>query len=147
TFFLVQLPELFVALLGIGLVWGALRWLRDRVPLETVLPLGLVVFAALFPIGFAMVTHAVLFDGLRHFLFVEPPLACCAGLAFEAILKRVAYWPRALAAGAAASLALYVGYHLSLMVALHPDEYVYYNAFVGGVPGAVGDYKLDYWAN
>jgi hypothetical protein len=157
TFFLVQLPELFVVLLGVGLVWGPWQWLKgqllkgqllkDRVALETVLPIGLVVFAALFPIAFAMVTHAVLFDGLRHFLFVEPPLACCAALAFEAVLKRAAHWPRAIAAGAAASLALYVGYHVSIMVALHPDEYVYYNAFVGGVPGAVGDYKLDYWAN
>jgi hypothetical protein len=147
TFFLVQLPELFVALLGVGLVWGTLRWLRDRVAFETVLPIGLVVFAALFPIAFAMATHAVLFDGLRHFIFVEPPLACCAALAFEAVLKRAAHWPRAIAAGAAASLALYLGYHVSIMVALHPDEYVYYNAFVGGVPGAVGDYKLDYWAN
>jgi hypothetical protein len=94
-----------------------------------------------------MATHAILFDGLRHFLFVEPPLACCAGLAGEAILKRAAQWPRAVAAGAAGALARYVGYHLSLMAALHPDEYVYYNAFVGGVPGAVGDFKLDYWAN
>ncbi len=147
TFFLVQLPELFVALLGIGLVWGSVRWFRARLAPETVLPVALIAFAALFPIGFAMVTHAILFDGLRHFLFVEPPLACCAALAFEAILKRAAYWPRALAGSAAAALALYVGYHVSLMVALHPDEYVYYNAFVGGVPGAVGDFKLDYWAN
>src|SRR6185437_7625466 len=143
TFFLVQLPELFVALLGVGLVWGTLRWLRDRVALEKVLPIGLVVFAAVFPVAFAMVTHAILFDGLRHFLFVEPPLACCAGLAFEAIFRRAVHWPRALAAGAAASLALYLGYQISIMVALHPDEYVYYNAFVGGVRGAVGDYKLD----
>jgi hypothetical protein len=147
TFFLVQLPELFVALLAIGLIWGTLRWLRDRVALESVLPIGLVVFAALFPIAFAMTTHAILFDGLRHFLFVEPPLACCAGLAFEAILKRAAQWPSALRTGAGTSLALYLAYHLSLMVALHPDEYIYYNAFIGGVPGAVGDFKLDYWAN
>jgi hypothetical protein len=30
---------------------------------------------------------------------------------------------------------------------LHPDEYVYYNMFVGGVRGARGLFKLDYWAN
>jgi hypothetical protein len=147
TFFLVQLPELFVLLLGIGLLWGLMRWRRERLPLDAVLPVALVAFAALFPIGFAMATHAVLFDGLRHFLFVEPPLACCAALAFGAIARRVAAWPRAVRAGAAAALALYLGYHVSLMAALHPDEYVYYNAFIGGVHGAVGDYKLDYWAN
>jgi hypothetical protein len=30
---------------------------------------------------------------------------------------------------------------------LHPNEYVYYNGFVGGVEGAQGLFKLDYWAN
>jgi hypothetical protein len=33
------------------------------------------------------------------------------------------------------------------MVMLHPDQYVYYNAFVDGVPGAESRFKLDYWAN
>jgi hypothetical protein len=33
------------------------------------------------------------------------------------------------------------------MVTLHPDQYVYYNGFVGGVAGAEGKFKLDYWAN
>jgi len=30
---------------------------------------------------------------------------------------------------------------------LHPDQYVYYNSFVGGVSGAEQKFKLDYWAN
>jgi hypothetical protein len=33
------------------------------------------------------------------------------------------------------------------MAMLHPDQYVYYNAFVGGVEGAQHKFKLDYWAN
>ena len=33
------------------------------------------------------------------------------------------------------------------MVQLHPDEYVYYNIFTGGVKGAEGTYELDYWGN
>ena len=33
------------------------------------------------------------------------------------------------------------------MAMLHPDEYVYYNLVVGGVHGARGEFKLDYWAN
>ncbi|HEY3919270.1 MAG TPA: glycosyltransferase family 39 protein [Stellaceae bacterium] len=147
AFFLVQLPELFVLLLGIGLVWGLAQWRRARWPLEQLLPVGLVVFAAVFPIAFAMATHATLFDGLRHFLFVEPPLACCAALTFDAILRRARRWPRPVAAGASAALLGYTACHLAVMVALHPDEYVYYNLFVGGVPGAAGRYKLDYWAN
>jgi hypothetical protein len=33
------------------------------------------------------------------------------------------------------------------MTMLHPDQYVYYNSFVGGVAGAEQKFKLDYWAN
>jgi hypothetical protein len=146
TFLLIQLPELFLLLLGGGLVWSLWRVWRDRPALEALLAPGLVIFAALFPVAYAVETHATLFDGMRHFLFVEPPLACGAALAFDAAVKRLRAWPVAIAA-AAVSLALYLGYHVSLMAALHPDEYVYYNAFIGGVPGAAGRFKLDYWAN
>jgi hypothetical protein len=37
--------------------------------------------------------------------------------------------------------------HVTVMAMLHPDEYVYYNGFIGGVEGAAGLFKLDYWAN
>jgi hypothetical protein len=30
-------------------------------------------------------------------------------------------------------------------VRLHPYEYVYYNAIVGGTAGASGHYEMDYW--
>lgn len=44
------------------------------------------------------------------------------------------------------ALALYAGLHIAIMVGLHPYQYVYYNAFVGGIRGAAGRYELDYWA-
>jgi hypothetical protein len=146
VFFLIQLPELTVLLLAAGVVCVPFWIWRTRPPPKHLLVPALVIFAALFPIGFAVATHAILFDGMRHFLFVEPPLICCAALAFDAALR----WlrpRRAAFAAATAALALYFVHHIALMVELHPDEYVYYNAFVGGVPGAAGRYKLDYWAN
>jgi hypothetical protein len=30
---------------------------------------------------------------------------------------------------------------------LHPNEYVYYNRFVGGIQGAYGRFEMDYWGN
>ena len=146
VFFLIQLPELVVLLLAAGAVWVPLWIWRRRPALKHLLVPALVIFAALFPIGFAVATHAILFDGMRHFLFIEPPLICCAALVFDAVLR----WllpRRAAFTAATGALALYFVHHIALMAELHPDEYVYYNAFVGGVPGAAGRYKLDYWAN
>ena len=36
---------------------------------------------------------------------------------------------------------------LWINVRLHPNQYVYYNSFVGGLKGADGQYETDYWAN
>ncbi len=145
---LLKLPELVLALLlcGTMLALARLRAWRELAP-SRLIGLGLVVFAALFPVLYAVAIHAVLFDGMRHFLFVLPPIACVGGVALDAVAR----WfdggdatPRRLTAGA---LGLYLAFHVGLMVRLHPDQYVYYNALVGGVPGAAGRFKLDYWAN
>jgi hypothetical protein len=81
---------------------------------------------------------------MRHFLFVLPPLAVIAGAALDwAIAALPAGAWRRWSAGAAA---LWLVAHLGIMVSLHPDQYVYYNALAGGVPGAAGRFKLDYWA-
>src|SRR5208282_4338319 len=102
-------------------------------------------FAIVFPVAYAVAIKAVLFDGMRHFIFVLPPIAAAAAIVADAALDRLARMRyRRFAYGA---LVLYGLIHVSVMAMLHPDEYVYYNAFVGGTHGAEGLFKLDYWAN
>jgi hypothetical protein len=144
---LLKLPELVLILAGACLPWGLWRLARrPPPPAEAVIGYGLVGFAALFPIVYAMAIRATLFDGMRHFIFVIPPLACLAGLALDRA-ARLLDGRGAVKALAGAAVVLYLGSLVALMAALHPDEYVYYNAFAGGVPGAAGRFKLDYWAN
>jgi len=147
SYLLIRLPEvtLLLALLGLALALARQRLLGRPDARPAALGLALTAFAAVFPIGYAVAIGAVLFDGMRHFLFVLPPLACLAGLALDRLL---AWLPdRGWRVGLAACLALYASYHVSLMVRLHPHQYVYYNALVGGIGGAQQRYKLDYWAN
>jgi len=142
---LLALPELVLLLLLAApfLAWHQLRgarWERGRV-------LGgfLLGFAILFPVGYAIAIKAVLFDGMRHFIFVLPPIICVAALVADWALDRLQRFSvRRLAYGL---LALYGVFHVGIMASLHPDEYVYYNGFIGGVHGAQGIFKLDYWAN
>jgi hypothetical protein len=102
-------------------------------------------FAIVFPVAFAISIKAVLFDGMRHFIFLLPLIAVAAALIGEQALSgliRLRYrWP------IYGGLAAYGIAHVSVMVMLHPNQYVYYNAFVGGVEGAQRNFKLDYWAN
>jgi hypothetical protein len=98
-----------------------------------------------FPIGYAIAIKAVLFDGMRHFIFVLPLVAVVAAVGADrgvAWLAQFRYQQPIWCA-----LALYGGAHISIMTMLHPDQYVYYNALVGGVEGAQRKFKLDYWAN
>jgi hypothetical protein len=147
VYILVALPELVLLLLVVApiLAWRAAR--RAPAGLERAPALGMFMlgFAILFPVGWALAIRAVLFDGMRHFIFVLPPIACAAALAADRALDQLARvaWRRA----AYGALALYGAYHVGVMAMLHPDEYVYYNMFVGGVHGARGLFKLDYWAN
>jgi hypothetical protein len=105
----------------------------------------LVVLAALLPTIVAIALRPALYNGLRHFLFVVPPLAVLGGLAGA----RMFDWARRrghLAAMAAAGL-LVVGVALPLtdMVRLHPYEYTSFNRLAGGMRGARESFMLDYW--
>ncbi len=147
TYIVLALPELVLVLAVTAplVAWFIFR----RVPREARLPwllrhflLGL---AIVFPVAYAVLVQAVLFDGMRHFIFVLPLIAVVAALAADHLLdvlvrfefRRPIY----------AALALYGMGHVSVMAMLHPNEYVYYNGFIGGVEGAQGLFKLDYWAN
>ena len=147
TYILLALPELVLVLLiaavPIGLWAISRRDMCDRP--EAALGLFLVGFAIVFPVVYAIAIKAVLFDGMRHFIFVLPPIAVAAALVADRALSRLSGMPYRRPVYAA--LGLYGIAHVGTMAMLHPDQYVYYNAFVGGVEGAQRKFKLDYWAN
>jgi hypothetical protein len=107
----------------------------------------LVGFALFFPPVYAVATGAVLYDTMRHFLFLTPLLSGIAGIGFahaESWLRKQSVMLRAVVSTA---LGLLVGFQVYVMAVLHPHYYVYYNQLAGGVPGADRRYELDYWGN
>src|SRR5262249_46626779 len=107
--------------------------------------LVLLVVAALLPICIAVVTRPAMYNGIRHFVFVTPPLAALGGYAAASLLDRLAQWSRtALLAGAAL---LVFGFALPIIefVRLHPYQYTYVNHLAGGVAATDGRYMRDYW--
>ncbi|MGH6968070.1 MAG: ArnT family glycosyltransferase [Stellaceae bacterium] len=147
TYIVLALPELVLLLLTAAPILAVVYLRRGGARIERARIIsGFVLgFAIVFPVAYAIAIKAVLFDGMRHFIFVLPPIAVAAALAAEPALAALARWRwRPWAYGA---LAFYGLYHVAVMAMLHPDEYVYYNAFIGGTRGAQGLFKLDYWAN
>jgi len=143
---LVQLPEqwLLAAALGVPVVAAGLRAAARASDVARAAPAAMALLGAAVPLGCACVLRPVDYDGMRHVLFVVPPLACLAGAGLCFALQRLALRP----AACALLVALLAGSSartLATMIELHPYQYVYYNALAGGTPGARGRFELDYW--
>ena len=151
----VKLPE--VVLVGLALAaWSGVSWLvnwlcdrehkfaLDRDGLRR-LQFVMLLLGALFPIGYYLVERPEVYNGIRHFLFVVPPLAVIAGVAFDRLWQVIDRAPRLVHRGALALFSAALVAQAWIMMELHPNQYIYYNQLVGGVKGADGRYELDYW--
>ncbi len=145
TLLALQLPELFL-LLGTGGAIGALiAAMRSDVARNRRAVLALIAFAALLPVAVTVLARPAMYNGIRHFVFVLPPLAILGGLAGSWLLER-ARPHRAVAALAIAVFAVGIASPVIEMARLHPYEYTHFNRIAGGVEGARDRYMLDYWA-
>ena len=93
-------------------------------------------------IGLYLAMQPVIYNGIRHFLFILPMIVIVSGVVlfylFSVIKRRAQIFLGALIF----VNILFVGYDL---YKLHPYEYIYFNEFIGGLSGASGKYELDYW--
>lgn len=148
TWLVISLPEpYFLALAGAGclLAWRAARKSWSEFDATKLAPIVTLIFAFVFPISVAIVKRAVLYDGLRHFLFVIPPLAVLAGFCLKQLVS-ARHLPRSLRS--AAGTASIIGFIIVLidMVQLHPYQSIYFNRMVaGGLPRASQRFETDYW--
>jgi hypothetical protein len=157
-YLLVNLPE--IVLVGMSLALGAvLLWLRGRwrdgPPLLAAtgrhdrrhICIALVLLAAVFPVIFFIIDQPTAYNGIRHFLFVVPPMAVLAALGLDQFWTWLADLDPRLGKLFTALVSAVMVAQIWVMGQLHPDEYVYYNLLTGGVKGAEGAYELDYWGN
>lgn len=146
-YLLVRLPEFFLLGLALALIGGLrlLPRLRYAVARRAALPWLPVVLAAVFPIAYTLLAAPPLYNGIRHFTFLLPPLAVLAGIGLIAAWLRAARWPHGRVLAAVGCIVLAVG-HLVTLARLHPYEYVAYNGFAGGLHGTAERWEQDYWA-
>jgi len=118
---------------------GALRPCAERFAPAVALLLPLA-----FPPLYAALSGAVLYDGLRHFLFLLPPLAALAGVGWAGAGAWLARWR---AGPPAVALAL-VGLALEPLawnLRQRPLAYTYFQPLAGGLARASHEYESDYW--
>jgi 4-amino-4-deoxy-L-arabinose transferase-like glycosyltransferase len=145
TLFALQLPEIFLALALAGGAATLVAACRRDIAANRRAVLLLAWLAAALPIVVTVLAQPAMYNGIRHFVFVLPPLAVLGGLASGWLIAALRRHSQPLAA--AAGIALLGGVALPVidMAALHPYEYTFFNRLAGGVAGARGRYMLDYW--
>jgi hypothetical protein len=145
TLFALQLPEVLLALLTAAVVLTFLALPRSDVPARRKTILLMLTMAALLPIAIAIVKRPALYNGIRHFIFVIPPMTVLAGVAFARGMSWLKENRRAWQPVALAVFSFGLLLPLAEMVRLHPYQYTHFNHIAGTVRGADDRYMLDYW--
>lgn len=144
----VKLPLIILALMAAGSIFALVALARLIVAGQINRrhwKVGLIVFSVVFPLAYIVIRHSLVYDGIRHVLFILPPVAVLSALTIDRIFQLIGH-SRILVYVFAATAGLYIVMHLVKLVELHPYQYVYYNELTGGLYGAHRKYETDYWA-
>ncbi len=144
----VRLPEAFLMGVISFIIFGLLHINMPRTLLNPEKYVGYVavVIAVVFPIVFVLLTKPALYNGVRHFTFILPPLAVIAALGVEKFwihlhdIKAIAYLYTAV-------FCVLCGLTLFKLVQFHPYEYVVYNQLAGQTVTLSKNWETDYWSS
>ncbi len=147
TWVAISLPEFYF----VGAAAGSLMALRvclgrrwDLHRWDLLSKVGLLVLSASTPILAQIVLHSTVYDGLRQFLFVVPPMAILAAFSLVALFRSRVLLPIKLLAAAAVLFS--AGLTVVDMAQLHPYEYIYFNRLVaGGLESAASRFDTEYY--
>jgi len=145
TLFALQLPEVLLALLTAAVVATFMSLSRNDVTAKRKTIMLMLTLAATLPLVIAMVKRPALYNGIRHFIFVIPPMTVLAGVAFARGLDWLGENRRAWQPAALAVFAFGLLLPLSEMIRLHPYQYTHFNHIAGTVRTADNLFMLDYW--
>ncbi|HAY83847.1 MAG TPA: hypothetical protein DCY42_02680 [Chloroflexi bacterium] len=132
-----KFTEPLMILFLIGLI-GAIIWVVQKRADWVLFSLLAIWFFG--PILLAVIFHPTIYNNIRHFLFILPPIFIFAAIGLEILIQSLKgkYWRLILPI-----LVALPG--IFTIIQLHPMEYIYFNRIAGGVEGAFREYELDYW--
>jgi hypothetical protein len=145
---LISLPEFYFVSLAVGLVLAGMAIARFRTVRNEnrFVEYSLLAFSILFPIAYAAVSRAVLYDGLRLFLFGIPPLAFLAGTAVAKLIEQ--HGRRTIAVAVALIIAASLVLTAADMIELHPYETIFFNRLFGkGLKEASRSFDTEFWGS
>jgi hypothetical protein len=148
-YFGIKLPELLLLLLALVVlcmpkIWQGFTTVQKQ-------SFALILLMIFCPVFYAIIRHSSLYDCVRHFLFAVPLLCVVGALAARTIFASCVaqfenpIWRRAIGGVLVFIFVCGIATQITIMLQLHPYEYIFANQFAGGVSGAYGRYESDYW--
>jgi hypothetical protein len=135
--FLYTLTEPLWPLAFLGGISMLIHWRNKDLKVKS-LAITMLWFAI--PFAYVLLKRPPMYDGFRHFMFILPPVFVLAGLAIEALFRKLTG-----PASRAAAMILLLLPGLIADFQLHPYQYTYYNQFAGGTDKAAFGFETDYW--
>jgi hypothetical protein len=150
TWLSISLPEFYFLFILLGAIstWKYINniYHKNTKPGRQCMEILMLIFSVVFPIIYIIYKQSVLYDGIRHLLFIIPFLAIICGISFTSIFRHInSLIVRYTIIGISIFLA---GITIYDMGSLHPYQTVYFNRlFGGGLSVAAQEYETDYWGN
>jgi hypothetical protein len=85
----------------------------------------------------------LIYDGLRHFLFLVPMISTLGVLAIVEFFKHTQQ--KFIKIVIASIILINSAFIARQIVSLHPYQYIFFNSLVGGLEGAYNKYDTEYW--
>jgi hypothetical protein len=145
TYLGMKLPEILLLLGSAGMLGTLTAQFRRDIPAPRRAALLLIAMAVLVPIAITIATRPAMYNGIRHFIFILPPVCVLGGLAGSYVLHWLAHHSRLAAAAGAFAIVMGLAVPAYHMRALHPYQYTHFNTISGGLRAADKGYMLDYW--
>lgn len=139
---LITIPESIIFLFAAGNLYLLYKLFKVREKLENRLIYFYLLLIFYIPLVMNLILRPVIYDSWRHFMFLTFPIiiVACFGLKFVLNLKN-----KIIKSTLIILIVINLGFVIYEMVSLYPFEYIYYNSFVGGLPGAYGKYETEYF--
>jgi hypothetical protein len=147
--FLITLPEFYFVGLAVFLVLTGCYFVRFKsnfLQTDPIIEYALLCAWIVLPVLLAAVIGATAYDGLRHFLFIIPPLAIMTGISIATICRNAPF--KIVSAGVIGLTAISMIVTAVDMIQLHPYEYIFFNRLFGkGVREAAKSFETEYWGS
>ena len=108
-------------------------------------PSCFLLFSLLFPIGYIIIRDSVVYNGIRHLLFIVPPICIIAAVAIDRLLMHLEKTRPPSGPIGSVTVAILMMIPVVTMIRLHPYQYIFYNGLAGGTRFASQSYETDYW--